>query len=245
MYTQHLSPRLLGLSLLLAVMYMLLWYVISRRNKRLDRIELAWSGGFVLTAWMVAAVQPAIRTYMVAVMVTAWAVRLAVYLVQRGKKDKRSAGFMTYVRRAVLVWLVGLPIIANAAIALPGLRWLFTAGYAVWAIGFYIEYKSDSDLRRFKADKNNEGKVLGVGLWQYSRHPNYYGELLQWWGIGLIAAQTSFGWLGLAGPLLLTYLIYKVTGIPITEKQFAKNKDYQEYKKRTNPLLPWPTKAGA
>lgn len=243
MHIEDLLPRLLGHSLLAAAMYALLWYVISRRNKRLDRVDLAWNGGFVLTAWMVAAAQPAIRTYMVAVMVTAWAVRLAVYLLQRDKKSGQSAGFMRYVRRAVLVWLVGLPIIANAGTALPGLRWLFTVGYAVWAIGFYIEYKSDSDLRRFKASKKNKGKVLDAGLWQYSRHPNYYGELLQWWGIGLIAAQTSFGWLGLAGPLLLTYLIYKVTGIPIIEKRFTKNKDYQEYKKRTNPLLPWPTKA--
>lgn len=258
MYIEHMLPKFLIASFGVIIIYMTLWFFVAKRRKRLDTVDAAWGGGFVLVAWLVALQQPTIRTYMVAVMVTAWSVRLTYHLATRGrrngedpryveltKKWKRvwlRAYFSIYLLQGVLLLLVALPIITNAGAPLPELRLLFTAGYAIWAVGFYIEYKADSELQRFKANKKNKGKILDTGLWQYSRHPNYFGELLQWWGIGLIAAQTSFGWLGLAGPLLLTYLIYNVSGVPLVEKRRAKDEHYQEYKKHTNTLLPWPKK---
>jgi steroid 5-alpha reductase family enzyme len=258
MYVEHLLPKLLAVSTGILLVYMSLWFVIARRRGRLDTVDIAWGGGFVLVAWLVAVWQPTIRSYMVAVMVSVWAIRLTGHLAERGLRraeDPRylevaknwrrvwlRAYFSIYVFQGLLILLIGLPIITNAGMALPELRWLFTLGYTVWAVGFYIEYKADDQLRRFKADKKNKGQILDTGLWQYSRHPNYFGELLQWWGIGLVAAQTSFGWAGLAGPLVLTYLIYYVSGIPPIEKRYANNKKYQAYKRRTNPLLPWPTK---
>jgi steroid 5-alpha reductase family enzyme len=258
MYIEHMLPKMLLASVGAILVYMTLWFFVAKRRKRLDTVNAAWGGGFVLIAWLVALQQPTIRTYMVAVMVTAWSARLTYYLAkrsrrngedsrysERAKKWKRvwlRAYFSIYLLQGVLLLLVALPIITNAGAPLPELRLLFTLGYAVWAVGFYIEYKADNELERFKSDKKNKDKVLDTGLWQYSRHPNYFGELLQWWGIGLIAAQTSFGWVGLAGSLVLTYLICKVSGIPSIEKRWAKDKRYQEYKKRTNSLLPWPKK---
>lgn len=249
-------PQLLALSLITIFVYMTVWFVIAKRRKRLDTVDSAWGGGFVLIAWLVALQQPSIRTYMVAAMVTAWSARLTYHLARRSrrngedpryielaKKHKRVwlwAYLWIFLFQGLLVFLVGLPIITNAGMALPGLRLFFTAGYILWALGFYIEYRADSELRNFKENKKNKGKVLDTGLWQYSRHPNYFGELLQWWGIGLVATQTSFGWLGLVGPLILTILIRNISGIPTVEKRRQGDKAYQEYKKRTNPLLPWP-----
>jgi steroid 5-alpha reductase family enzyme len=247
-YVEHLLPKLLAASAGMLFVYMTLWFVLAKRRWRMDIASIAWSGGFVPVAWLVAVWQPTIRTYMVAIMVSVWAIRLTGYLARRGSRKAGSsrvglrAYFSTYLFQALLMLLVSLPIITNAGTALPELRWLFTLGYTFWAVGFYIEYKADNQLRSFKADKKNRGKILDTGLWQYSRHPNYFGELLQWWGIGLIAAQTSFGWLGLVGPVALTYLIYHVSGIPPLEKHYANDKKYQAYKQCTNPLLPWPVK---
>lgn len=249
-------PRLILLGLVIAVAYMTLWFLVAWWRKRLPTSLLMWGGAYVPIAWLVVWQQPAIRTYMVAFMVTAWAARLTYHIARRnyGNDQGRSAAkvqetqgrrawlktyLFAYLPRAILVLLISLPIITNAGTALPDLRLLFTIGYVVWAVGFYVEYRADSELQRFKADKSNEGKVLNAGLWSSSRHPNYFGELLQWWGIGLIAAQTSFGWLGLAGPLLLTLIMCNAS-IPRLEKGLAKDKAYQDYKQRTRTLLPWP-----
>jgi steroid 5-alpha reductase family enzyme len=131
---------------------------------------------------------------------------------------------------------------------LPAWRWLFTAGYLVWVAGFLIEYNADKQLAVFLTQQKNKnnGKAKGnkrglldTGLWRYSRHPNYFGELVQWWGIGLISLQTSYGWVGLFGPLLLTILIRFVSGVPPIEKRRADDPDYQAYQRRTNALVPW------
>jgi len=236
--------------------YMTFWFIIAKRRNRLDTVDAAWGGGFVLMAWLVVLQQPSVRTYMVAAMVTAWSARLTYYLAQRSRRNGEDQRYAELAKKHKHVWpwayggifllqglivvLVGLPIITNAGLALPDLRLFFTIGYVIWALGFYIEYKADSELRQFKANKNNTGKVLDTGLWQHSRHPNYFGELLQWWGIGLVAVQTSFGWIGLIGPVILTILIRYVSGIPTIEKRRDGDKAYQDYKQRTNPLLPWP-----
>jgi steroid 5-alpha reductase family enzyme len=207
MQAEYLLPKLLVASLVLGLIYTLSCYVLARRRKRPDMFVLAWSGGFVLTAWIVAEAQPTVRTYMVAAMVTAWAVRQVYYWTkQRDRPDVKQARLASYIRRAITVWLIGLPIITNAGNALPSLRLLFTLGYITWAVGFYVQYKADSSKHEGAQDRRDKA------------------ELLQWWGIGLIAAQTSFGWLGLVGPLLLTYLIRNSANIPPAKEVVVKGK---------------------
>jgi steroid 5-alpha reductase family enzyme len=120
------------------------------------------------------------------------------------------------------------------------LAWLTWLGAGLWLVGFVVESVADRQLAAFIKDKSNKGKVLDTGLWRYSRHPNYFGELLQWWAIGLIAAQTAYGWIGFAGPLLLTILIVFVSGIPPIENRRRDNPAYQDYKRRTSRLVPLP-----
>ena len=105
-------------------------------------------------------------------------------------------------------------------------------GVCVWLFGFLFESVGDAELARFTRDPHNRGKILQSGLWRYTRHPNYFGEVVQWWGIWLIAVGVPGGWFGIVGPLTITFLILKVSGIPMLEKKMAENPDFAEYKRR-------------
>jgi steroid 5-alpha reductase family enzyme len=116
---------------------------------------------------------------------------------------------------------------------------LSVLGTALWFAGFTIESLADRQLRKFLANPDNKGKVMDQGLWRYSRHPNYFGELTQWWAIGLIALQVHNGWIGLLGPLTLTVLIVFISGIPPIERRKKSDPEYAAYMRRTSPLVLW------
>jgi steroid 5-alpha reductase family enzyme len=115
-------------------------------------------------------------------------------------------------------------------------------GVAVWLLGFYFEAVGDAQLARFIKDPANKGKLMQNGLWAYTRHPNYFGEVTQWWGIWLIALFVPSGWLAIIGPITITFLILKVSGIPMLEKKMAEHPDFAEYKRRVSVFIPLPRK---
>jgi steroid 5-alpha reductase family enzyme len=110
---------------------------------------------------------------------------------------------------------------------------------AVWVAGFTIETLADKQLRQFISNPANKGHLMTRGLWRYSRHPNYFGELTMWWGLGIIALGVPNGLIGLLGPALISHLIIFVSGIPPTEKAFQGRIGWDEYKRRTSVLVPW------
>src|SRR5690606_6836000 len=114
-------------------------------------------------------------------------------------------------------------------------------GALLWLIGFIYELVADAQLHAFTRDPANRGKVLMTGLWRYARHPNYFGEAVLWWGIFImtLAAPAPKYWLVIS-PLIVTYMLRFVSGVPVLEKKYAGNKAYQAYKRRTNAMLPWP-----
>ena len=112
-------------------------------------------------------------------------------------------------------------------------------GILVWLIGFLFESVGDSQLNKFIKDPANNGKIMTTGLWKYSRHPNYFGEVTQWWGIWLIAISSTYNWVSLLGPLTITLLILKVSGIPLLEKKMSEQKDFLEYSRKTSIFIPW------
>ena len=146
-----------------------------------------------------------------------------------------------FLLQGVLIWIVSLPIVLAAGTPIKGLGWLTVLGLIIWLKGFVIEVVADRQLAQFLKTEDRP-KLLTAGLWRYSRHPNYFGEIVQWWGIGVIALQVRGGWLGLVGPLTLTVLIVFVSGIPPIERKKAKDADFQKYKKHTSALIPWPPK---
>lgn len=111
---------------------------------------------------------------------------------------------------------------------------------SVWIIGFLCESIADNQLRAFINNPLNKGHIMQTGLWKYSRHPNYFGEVTQWWGIFIIGLGVAFGTLGIIGPLVITFLIVFVSGIPLAEKGMANNPEYQVYKSKTSALIPLP-----
>lgn len=246
----------LVVNIVLVWLFMSLVYVIAYRRKRLDTVDIAWGLGFVVVAWSSYLQQPSSQSLAILGLVTVWGLRLANHIWQRSRKKQEDdpryqaiaskwkgnywvrAYFSIFMLQGVLVLVVSLPIFVATGEPLSGWAWLTWLGVLVWLKGFIFEAISDYQLANFLKLKDRP-KVLQTGLWKYSRHPNYYGELVQWWGIGIIALQVSYGWIGLIGPLTLTLLIVFVSGIPPIEKRRAKDPEYREYMNRTSPLIPW------
>lgn len=238
---------------------MSLAWTVARLKNRVDTVDICWGLGFILVGWSTLLQQPSARSLLVAVLVTIWGLRLAshIYSRHKGKGDDPryaeitdkwkvdniwpTAYFKIFLLQGMLVWLVGLPIVMVANAQLSDWAWLISVGFVFWLLGFVIEVAADRQLQKFLKQKSRP-KVLQTGLWRYSRHPNYFGELLQWWGIGVMALSCSYGWIGLAGPLLLSYLMIFVSGIPPIEKRRLKDPEYQAYKNKTSALVLLPPK---
>jgi steroid 5-alpha reductase family enzyme len=116
-------------------------------------------------------------------------------------------------------------------------------GVAVWLIGFLFEAIGDYQLLVFKKDPASRGRIMQYGLWRYTRHPNYFGEVSLWWGVYLIALSVPGGWMTIIGPVTITLLILGVSGIPMLEKHYEGNKAFEEYKQRTSAFFPMPPKS--
>jgi steroid 5-alpha reductase family enzyme len=139
--------------------------------------------------------------------------------------------------QGVLAWIVSLPLLA-AANSLKPLTTLDYVGVLVVLFGTWFESIGDMQLARFKADPANRGKVMDTGLWRYTRHPNYFGEFCVWWGFYLLAIAAGGGW-SLPGPLLMSVLLLKVSGVTMLEKDIGERRPgYREYSQRTNTFFP-------
>lgn len=245
--------RILLINFILVFGFFTLAYLVARAKKRIDTVDVCWGLGFIVAAWGVQVQAPTGRSLIVASIVSIWGIRLAshIYAKHKGKHDDprykeitgkwkgniwNQAYFKIFLLQAGLVMVVGLPIVMIANQQLLNFDWFFSAGLVIWIIGFYIEVVADSQLKSY-LKLTNRPKVLKTGLWKYSRHPNYFGELTMWWGIGVMALTASYGWIGLVGPAVLSYLMIFVSGIPPIERRRSKDPEYREYMRKTSPLV--------
>jgi steroid 5-alpha reductase family enzyme len=241
--------------------YMSLWFVFSLFKKRNDVADVAWGLGFTLITWtsFLLVGDFNIRGILVGILVTIWGLRLAwhIHIRNRGKtEDYRYLAWrnewgkwfylrsylQVYILQGLLMFLIVFPVLLinnNPGVPLGSLDFF---GLVVWIVGFYFEAVGDLELARFIKDPMNKGKLMQSGLWAYTRHPNYFGEVTQWWGIWLIAISVPGGWFGVIGPVTITILILKVSGIPMLEKKMAENPEFMEYKRRTSVFIPLPRK---
>lgn len=146
-----------------------------------------------------------------------------------------------YLVQALLAVVIALPAVvylANQTLVSP----LVIAGITIWSIGFVLELVADRQLASFIAQPSNKGKLMRSGLWRYSRHPNYFGEITMWWGIAVVALSASYGWLGLIGATTLTLVMRYVSGVPPAERHAAKKPGWADYRRATSALIPWPPK---
>lgn len=245
-----------------AITWMSILYIISDIKKRADLADIGWGLGFILISIITLAsnTNPHLRHILLTLLVLIWGARLSlhVYLRNRGKsEDFRYAAMRqkwgpayllksflgVFMLQALLMTLIATPIVlVNSQTTTSNLNLLDYLGYLVWLIGFIFETIADWQLSEFKTKKGNKTKIMDQGLWKYSRHPNYFGESLIWWGIFVIGLNSPFGYLGIISPVLITFLLLNVSGRPLLEQKYKHNKAWQRYAKHTSSFFPLPPK---
>ena len=249
-----------GLNLAIVLIMMFIGWLISLPTRNVTVVDSLWGLGFVLVAWNTFFFSEGFagRSAMIALLTTLWGLRLSIHLSVRnwGKGEDPRYGkwrekggerfwltslFKVFMLQAVFMWVISLVLQSGQMSPLPErFVWLDALGVFVWAVGFFFEAVGDWQLARFKADPANQGKVMDEGLWAYTRHPNYFGEFLIWWGFFIITLATPGGWRTVICPLIVTAVLLKMTGIPLTEKTITeKRPGYRAYVKKTNAFIPW------
>ena len=242
---------------------MFVTWLLSVAVKNASIVDIVWGLGFVAVAWTSFAVGNGddTRRLVVALMATVWGLRLATHLAVRnighgedyryramrkhwGSKFPIISLFTVFLLQGVLMWIVSLALQLGQVESSPGFGPIGTMGVFVWAVGLAFEATGDQQLRKFKADPANQGKVLNTGLWRLSRHPNYFGDAVVWWGIAIVAAEAGVGVFGLIGAAVMTFLLVRVSGVALLEKSLKKRKpEYEDYIRRTSAFIPRPPKS--
>ena len=235
-------------------------WLISLLKQDVSIVDSLWSLMFLLAAVSYAITLPETgpRTTLVLILVALWALRLAGYITWRNwgeGEDRRyrrirsdnqpnfelKSLFIVFLLQGVLAWIVSLPLLVAQASSAP-LGLVDYAGIALWVIGMVFEAGGDFQLARFKADPDNQGKVMDRGLWRYTRHPNYFGNACLWWGFGLIALAAG-AWWALVSPVVMTVLLLKVSGVSLLEEDIGERRPkYADYIERTSAFIPLPPK---
>ncbi len=253
----NLSPMFIsGLAILVAI-YLLIMVILVIRKHDTSFGNFSWGGGVLLVTLYSFFVSSSYlpRQILVSVLVLLWGIRLGVYFYSRYKKGKDQR-YISWSQRwgiwsipFTVVWVFVLNGLFLLIMSLPSimvntqksgqLTIVDAFGFLLWVIGFYFESMSDYQLHWFMQNPENKGKIMEEGLWKYSRHPNYFGEITMWWGIFIILLSVPYGYLTIITPLAISTTLIFFTGIPWNEQVFKDNPEYEKYKKRTNMLIPW------
>lgn len=245
-----------GLNLALVLgLFVVLW-LVSLTLRDASIVDPCWGAGFVLIAWHTRLMleAPGIRAWLMLTVVTLWGLRLSGYLTWRNwghgedrryqaMREKHGSRFWlvslltVFILQAVLMWLISWPV-QTAIVSRGALNPLDYFGVGLGLLGIAYESVADFQLARFKANPANKGRVLDMGLWRYSRHPNYFGEFCTWWGIYSMALAGG-GWWTVIGPLTISFLLLKVSGVTLLESTITERRpEYRDYIERTNAFFP-------
>lgn len=250
----------IGLAAAAALAFVAWLASVARRDASL--VDRFWSGliGAAALAYAVALPAAGARAAWMGALLLAWALRLAIYITRRNwghGEDRRYQAIrarnqphfalkslvLVFALQAVIAWIVAMPFLAGFAGAAP-LGLLDAAGIALAASGIVFEAVADAQMSRFKADPAHRGQVMDRGLWAWSRHPNYFGEACAWWGFWLLACAAG-GWWTVVSPLVMTFLLLKVSGVVLLEKDIGERRPaYRDYVARTPAFIPRPPRAG-
>lgn len=256
------DPYNLISTLVISIAVQIGFFILAATFKTDKVTDLSYSLTFIILALLLLLTNQTFfpTQIFIALLITFWGIRLAAYLFSRilktGKDSRfdssredllKFAGFWTL--QAVSVWIIMLPAtVALSADITPQTVWLSVLGLIVSCAGLIVETIADYQKYTFKNQPNNRGKWIQSGLWKYSRHPNYFGEMLVWWGLFIVAIGYLTGamWLTILGPIYLTLLLLFVTGVPTLEKKYDQNykdnEDYQRYRENTSLIFPLPPK---
>ena len=232
------------------------FWVISVLRNDVSIVDSLWSLMFLLVAlvYSAAAGLTGPREVLVLSLVAVWALRLSVYITWRNHgqpedyryqeiRSNNEPGFrykslyIVFILQGVLAWIISLPL-AAAISGQSAIGFLDYAAIALFMVGFVFEAMGDLQLSRFRRNPENAGKVLDQGLWRYTRHPNYFGNFTIWWGFYLFALSAG-AWWTIVSPLLMTFLLLRVSGVALLEKDIGSRRpQYQQYIRQTNAFFP-------
>ena len=237
-------------------------FILSLIIKRNDIADIAWGIGILLAVVVSYSVRitDSLLMHALLLLVSLWGIRLSVRILLKNIKKSEDpryrkwrdewgkwfylrSYFQVYLLQGLLMIVVAYPVVHASVYGTGGeLGTLALLGVFVWCIGYFFEVVGDYQLDSFIGKAENRGKIMKYGLWKYSRHPNYFGEVTMWWGIFLMIATLPLSFVALIGPITITFLIFKVSGIPMLEKHFEGNPEFEEYKKQTSVFFPLPQK---
>lgn len=254
----------MAVSAVALLLFMFALWVLSLFMRDASIFDPGWGLGFLLVVWtaFVEGEGTIERRALVAILVSVWGLRLTIHLLVRKLKNRREDPRYAVIRarhgarfplvsfgvvflfQSALLWIVSLPP-QYAASATGELGPLHAVGTAVWALGLFFEAVGDEQLRRFKA--GSSGWVMDGGLWRYTRHPNYFGDFLVWWGMYLIALSPSpiRSWWTVVGPLVMSLLLLRISGKTLLERQLITRPGYADYVSRTSGFVPLPPRRGS
>ncbi|HEX4270389.1 MAG TPA: DUF1295 domain-containing protein [Rhizomicrobium sp.] len=254
----HLAPTTWGLVFALSAAVVL--WLVSLRSRDVSIVDIFWGLGVagVVDIAAFTGMAGGQRTSAVLFLVNLWGLRLAAHIWARHKgEDHRYAAmrtkfagkwwwmslFQVFLLQAILIWFVPAPLVAAVLYSHMPMGWLDYAGIAVAALALLFEALADFQLAAFRADPASKGKVMDKGLWGWSRHPNYFGEALMWWGYFAVGFGASHQWWLILSPVLMTFLLLQVSGVALMENGIDKRRPgYADYKRRVSAFVPWPAR---
>jgi len=246
--------------------YMMCWYVASLIKHDFGIVDTAYGIGYsvaAVTALLLTKTYEFMQLFVI-VLVILWGWRLSIHIFirnsKKGVEDYRytkmrndwgesaniQALFKVFILQGVIIYIIDLCVLYTIIFAPTSkFNWITIVGISVWIIGYFFEVVGDHQLKNFKNNPDNKGMIMDKGLWQYTRHPNYFGEATMWWGLYFITLSTNNqkGWWTIVSPLLITYLLLFVSGVPLLEKHYEGNTQFEEYKKRVSIFFPLPPKS--
>ncbi len=249
------------LSAVCVFLFMCIMFVVAQLVKNNSIVDIGWGIGFIIVTVVSFFVYGDDRFHqkLVSYLVVVWGLRLSIYLGIRNigqPEDFRYANWrkqwgnnfllrsflQVFMLQGFIMFIITLPVIVvnNDLSVFKSYKVLYPVGVAVWVVGFFFEAVSDYEMFMFKDNPHpHKNKVMNTGLWKFSRHPNYFGEVVMWWGIFLLAIPSGNWYISVWAPLTITFLLLKVSGVTMLEKKYDGNDEYSEYKRRTNSFLPW------
>jgi steroid 5-alpha reductase family enzyme len=236
--------------------YVSVWFVISLLIKRNDIADIAWGLGFVtIVIFLFTTQAPALLSVFVYILTLIWGLRLAIHIGLRSKGKPEDFRYkkwreewgkyfvlrsylQVYLLQGFFMWIISLPIILVSMAKNQPISPFILVGSIVWLIGFVFESIGDYQLMLFIKQRQNKSDIMQTGLWKYTRHPNYFGEVLVWWGIFIMVLPLEYGLWAIISPITISFLLLYVSGIPMLEAKYNHNQAFQEYKKRTSSFFP-------
>ena len=238
-------------------LYMVIIFFIARLKKDNSIVDIFWGPGFIVVAvFSLFQGEPIdLHKIILNLLVLIWGLRLSIYIYLRNKgkgEDFRYKAwretwkfftlrsfFQIFMLQGLFMLIITLPIYYVNFSPVVNFSMIDIIGIILFIVGFFFEAVGDFQMSMFKNQPENKGKLMTAGLWSITRHPNYFGEALIWWGISCFALDYSHGWKTLLSPVILTLLLRFVSGVPMLEKKYEGRADWESYKKKTTAFVPY------